>query len=74
MKFTLKYSFENNEVSCQLLERTQKKKKEHVLLKYLRQLDYIYGKDVLLYSDRQAESVNILFLEIDSPFNFAKSN
>ena len=75
MKFTLKYSFENNEVSCQLLERTQKKKKKkHVLLKHLRQLDYIYGKDVLLYSDRQAESVYILFLEIDSPFNFAKSN
>lgn len=74
MKFILKYSFENNEISCQLLERTQKKNREHVLLKHLRQLDYIYGKDVLLYSDRQAESVNILFLEIDSPFNFAKSN
>ena len=74
MKFILKYSFENNEVSCQLLEKTQKKNREHVLLKHLRQLDYIYGKDVLLYSDRQAESVNIIYLEIDSHFNFAKSN
>lgn len=74
MKFILKYSFENNEVSCQLVKRTQKKSRECVLLKHLRQLDYVYEKDVLLYTDRQAANVNILFLERDSPFNFAKNN
>lgn len=73
MKFILKYSFENNEISCQLWKEP-KRKTENMFRKHLRQLDYIYGKDVLLYSDRQAESINILFLEIDSPFNFAKSN
>ena len=57
-----------------MLKRMQKKNRERVLLKHLRQLDYIYEKDVLLYTDGQAKSVNILFLERDSPFNFAKNN
>ena len=73
MQLILKDSFENDEVGCQLLERIQKKNRELVLLKHLRWLDNIYEKNVPWYTDRQIGRVNILFLEIDSPFNVTKS-
>ena len=47
--------------------------RELVLLKHLRRLDNIYEKNVPWYTDRQIGRVNILFLEIDSPFNVTKS-
>lgn len=73
MQLIVKDSFENNDVGCQLLERVQKKNRELVLLKHLRRLDNISEKAVPWYTDRQIGRVNMLLLEIESPFSVTKS-